>query len=228
MRKAKATSDERDRADRTGDADTGSEKLEHQQRQPGDEQEVRDPRRVERVRELLAEIEFAEAHDLVVLNRPVRGHTDNFRRRHAYVAGGGVQHATVQPDDELAECRISSVDQSVGLGGSTRQTMRDFRPVGMFGDRLLGGARQSERVVEVDGYDRPDVGAGSHRDVRRGEREQGAGPPGLPARRSDPHRDGNRAVAYCSHQRVRVDVDGAGPVELEDEQRRSSVRRVAQ
>ena len=32
---------------------------------PGDEQEVRDPRRVERVRELLGEIELAEAHDLV-------------------------------------------------------------------------------------------------------------------------------------------------------------------
>ena len=210
VREAEARADERDRADDARDADAGGEELEQHQREPGDEQEVRDPRRVERVRELLREIELAEAA------RPGSSCTwrfvpdaDDRRRRHAHVAGRGVQHLTVEPDDELdrASARSPSIDL-VGERGLARQAMvhdRGESCAGRVASRRPSRSRDAvPGVSKSTGTTGPMCAPGATDTYDGGEREQRARAARLAARRPDPHRDRHRRVADRSHERGRV------------------------
>ena len=177
MREPEARTDQCDRADHSRDTDTGREELEEHQRQPGDEQEVRDPRRVERVRDLLSEIELAEAHRLVVLHLLVRADADRLGSRDLHVAVRGVQDLTVEPDDELEERRLGSVDHLGRVGRLARRAVIDDDgdvtriPTRAHLQRGRGrrcpADRQRFGIIEVDGDDRTEVRARGDRHVRR-------------------------------------------------------------
>ena len=72
------------RADRTGDADAGGEELEHEQREPGEQQQVGHRRAGDRVEQLVDERQLGEAHggDRVETGRSVVEHDEVGRRQH--------------------------------------------------------------------------------------------------------------------------------------------------
>ena len=184
-----------------GDADTRREELEQHQREPGDEQEVRDPRRVERVRELLGEIELAEADVLVRLDLAVRADADD-RRRATCVRRRSRSCSTLpfSADDELdrasARSRRSPCAATAVLArqAMSRQTAPTLRPACRAATRV--GVAHVARA-RADHRSRRERSGRCARPARpttyaAGQREQRAGAARLAARRSDPHRDGHR------------------------------------
>ena len=92
MREPEAPTHERERSHAARNADARGEEFEDDQRKAGDEQEVGDPRRAERVRELLSQIELVEPD--ILIQAAVPGRTTQRRELHGTVRGRN--RATVQ------------------------------------------------------------------------------------------------------------------------------------
>ena len=134
------------------------EELEDDEREAGDEQEVRDPRRPERVRELLTEVELVEADLLVRLAPPGVALADHVGRVERDLLAVDRDRLSVERNDEIADRRLHRVDDVESLGVLGRQpTIDDRRDV--LGAAIVGGlasrtcvrprAASGPNVVEV-------------------------------------------------------------------------------
>ena len=167
--------------------DARREELEHDQREAGDEQEVRDPRRHERVCELLREVELVESNLLVRLQPGVLALADDVGGIERDLASVHVHRLLVERDDEVADGRLDAVRHAQPFGGTGREaSIHDVvDAVGAAAVAVLRGADpfshffawRGPGLVEPHRVHRSDAGTprdGNHRCMQGKERARAA------------------------------------------------------
>ena len=219
--------DHAQRADQPGQADRRGVELEHDQREAGDDQEVRDRRADQAVQQRVAESEPVEHDVLVGLAPAVRAGADHLRGRELHRTGGGGDGLAVELHDDLADGRPDAVrgtdgarrgraephaGELAGAVGVATVATRPARPGGR--PRRRGCRRPGRRGAPGDRARRR-----SPATRRRGGRPRGGWwrrpwrrrPTGRPTPRS-----GTRDRSMARTTGLDVGVDRARRVQLED------------
>ena len=149
-----------------------------------------------------------------------------------------MEDVTVELDDELEERGLDAVDQLVGrrsLAGKpvadNRTRLPASRRVRLLEATTLRGAPLSPKSRRDCRSSRERPGRCAHRgdrDVGSRECDQRGRTARFTAGRPHPRGDRHRRVVDRTNERVRVDVDGARPVELEHDERRTRARGLAE
>ncbi len=133
VREADEGADDTHGTDEAGQTDARGVELEHDQREPGDEEEVRDRRADQPVQELAAEVEAAEPHLLIRLATAVRPVPTTLAVESLTSPPAVVTVLPSSAHDELADRRPHAVDRArcTGIGRSEARPASLRAPSGL-------------------------------------------------------------------------------------------------